>query len=336
MEFAGLDVHKASVQACLVDESGRVLREERFTTSDVGLGRLLNAVRTASCVMESSTACFPVYDFLQEQKVKVRVAHPKRLKAICSAKIKTDVVDARMLAQLERVNLIPEAYIPSKDVRDKRDLIRHHIALVHERTRVINQTKAALLRHRVKLPENVFTKKAEKLANASAMPESLRLRLNHARQEHELLQKELKEVNARIEELALQNKDAVLLHSIKGIGWFLAFGISMQVDGAARFPTAEKLVSYAGLCPNVRQSGETLHMTSINHDSCGLLKWMLIQGAWSVVRFNPRFQRMYKKLCKKKSQQKAIIIVAKRLLHCIYFMLRDQTTFNLRGEKQRE
>ncbi len=331
MLYAGLDVHKESVQACVVDESGQIVKEDRFATNDVGLNRLIQTLRDAKCVMESSTACFPVYDFLHDRKIQVRVAHPKKVKAICSAKIKTDKVDARMLAQLERTNLVPEAYVPSKDVRNKRDLVRHHVALTQEHTRLINQTKAALLRNRIKLTGDIFTKKAEKLANVTEMPETLKLRLVHAKQKHELLKRELDEVNTRIETLAQQDKDSILIRSIKGYGWFLAFGIATQVDGVARFPSPEQLVSYAGLCPHIRQSGESMWMGHIGHDSCGSLKWMLIQGAWRAVQFNPHFKPMYKKLCRKKSKQKSIIIIAKRLLRTMYFMLRDQKTFQPGG-----
>lgn len=331
MLFAGLDVHRDSIQACLVDDSGQIVRESRFTTTSVGLNRLIETVQGANCVMESSTACFPVYDFLHDNGVHVRVAHPKRTKAICSARIKTDKVDARMLAQLERANLVPEAHIPSKEVRDKRDLVRHHVTLVQQRTRLINQTKAALLRYNTRLPNNTFSKTTSKLANASQMPETLKLKLAHAQQQHALLQQELNETNTKIETLAQQDKNAILLHTIKGIGWFLAYGITTHIDNIQRFPTAENLISYAGLCPRTRQSGETTHTISIGHDNNHLLRWMLIQGAWSTTHHNPHFQKMFKKLCKKHCKQKAIVIIAKRLLTTTYYMLRDQTTFKTRG-----
>ena len=164
MDFAGLDAHKESVQACLKGDAGQLLKEQRFGTTDTGLEKLYQTVKNARCVIEASTACYPVYDYLHDRGVQIRVAHPKRVKAICSAKLKTDKVDARMLADLERANLIPEAHIPSKEVRDKRDLVRHHISLTKQRTRLINQTKASLLRYRVRLPKNIFTKTAQRLA----------------------------------------------------------------------------------------------------------------------------------------------------------------------------
>ena len=331
-EFAGLDGHKASVFACVKDEfSGKVLREQNYPTHAIGMEKLYQTVRNAKCVIEASTACYLIYDYLKDRGVDIIVAHPKRVKAISSAKLKTDKVDARILADLRRANLVPEAHIPSKDVRDKRDVVRQHISLTQQHTRLVNQTKAALSRYGLKLPKNIFTKKALKIADATQMPESLRLKLSHARQQHELLKKELNETDSRIKKLAEESRDAVLLSSIRGVGSFLSLGIVLQIDGVKRFPTPEHLISYAGLCPCVKQSGDSYWAGKISHDACSTLSWMFIQAAWSVVFFQPYFKEMYSKLCKKKKPQKAIVIVAKRLARAIYFMLRDQTTFHPNG-----
>lgn len=328
MEYAGLDAHKLSVQACVKEEHGKVLKEQNYPTHDMGLEKLYQTVKNARCVIEASTTCYPIYDFLKDRGVQIRVAHPKRVKAICSAKLKTDKVDARMLADLERANLVPEAHIPSKEVRDKRDLIRHHIFLTGEHTRLINQTKAALLRYRVKLPKNIFTKKAQKLADASEMPGSLKLKMAHTMQQHALLRKELDEVDSQIKLCAQQNKEALLLYSFKGIGAFLSLGIVLYIDGVKRFSDSAHLVSYMGLSPRIRQSGESLHIGGVSKDSNSVLRWMMIQAAWNVVRFEPHFTKMYRKLLRKgKKEQKSIVIIAKRLARIMYYMLRDQTVF---------
>lgn len=326
--FSGLDVHKESVQACVVDSKGNIVTERRFTTTTAGMNALLSTVQGSSCVMESSTACFPVYDFLNDKDIKVRVAHPKRTKAICSAKIKTDKIDAKTLAQLERVDLVPEAYIPSKETRQQQDVVRHHIQLTEQRTRLICQIKAFLLRNGIRVSYNPLTGKAAKLFEVADVSESVRLKLSHARQQYVLLNQELKEVDKRIEELARDNKYAVLLQSIPGVGWFSALLIALQIDDIERFPDAEHLVSYAGLCPSLKQSGEKTWIGGIGNDGCKLLRWVLIEDAWQAVKRCKRFKKAYKKLCRKKSKQKAIVGIAKRLLTVMYFMLRDETLYN--------
>ena len=124
MLFGGLDVHKDFVQACWINQDNQVVKEERFETTPAGIQALCSFAQGSRCVIESSTACYPVFDALNEANVSVRVAHPLRVKAIASAKIKTDKIDAHTLAQLEMANLIPEAHLPGKQTREWRELIR--------------------------------------------------------------------------------------------------------------------------------------------------------------------------------------------------------------------
>jgi transposase len=327
-KYCGLDVHKESIQACVIDEDGNVALEQRFANNDIGLNRLLTQITGSRCVMESSTSCFPVYDFLKDNNVDVRVAHPKRLKAISAAKIKTDKIDAKTLAQLEKANMIPESYIPSKKVREQRGLARHHVQLVKQKTRINNQLKAVLLRHNVRFPKNLFTKKAAQVMETESMPEDVKLLVLHRRKEYALFDEELKEVDARIESLAKENKDAKLLKTMPGVGWYSAFVIATQIDGIGRFPDADHLISYAAICPTTRQSGEKTYHGGIGHDGCGLLRHTLIQDAWAAVRCCNRFKKSYRKLSKKKCKQKAIVAVAKKMMTIMYFMLRNQTAFD--------
>ena len=326
-KFCGLDVHKESIQACILDEKGNVIREQRFANNSIGLNKLLNQVTGSRCVMESSTSCFSVYDFLNDKGITVRVAHPKKLKAISSAKVKTDKIDAMVLAQLERTDYIPEAYIPSKETRQLRDLAVHHLQLTKQKTRVNNQLKALLTKNGIAISTNPFTKTGKKLLDLTNMPQSIRLIANQSIEEYLRIEKDRDEIDQEIEKIAKENKNAVLLKSMPGVGWLSAFIIATQIDKIERFPSPENLVSYAGLCPTTRQSGENIHTGKINKDSCRILRWILIQDAWASVKHCQYFKKIYKKLCKKKTKQKAIVGIAKRMLTIMYFMLRDQTVF---------
>jgi len=325
---AGLDVHKDSVQACAVNNEGVGLLQKRFTTTDAGLEALYNSVKDYDCVMEASTACFRVYDYLKDRGVKVKVCHPKRVKAICSAKIKTDKVDAETLAQLNRADFIPLAYIPSKEIRQQQDIIREHVQLTKQKTRIINQTKAFLLRNRIKTDYLPLTNKGIKLIETSTLPFNIKIKLTNAKQQFDLIKKQLKQINNTINELAKQNPDAKLLETIPGVGTLSAMIITLQIDGIQRFETLDQLISYAGLCPNIHQSANTISQTKITHDNCHLLRWILIQDAWQAARYGARFKKIFNKKAKKKGKHKAIIIVAKKLLTIMYFMLRNKTPYN--------
>lgn len=330
--FCGLDVHKESIQSCLINKEGKIISEKRFANNSIGLNKLLEQVNGSRCVMESSTSCFPVYDFLKDKNVTVRVAHPKRLKAISSAKIKTDKIDAKVLAELEKADYIPEAYIPSKETRQLRDLAVHHIQLTKQKIRVNNQLKALLLKSGIHLSFNPFNKTSAKLLENTKMNEGMRLIINHSLKQYHQLEDDLDEIDKHIEGVARQNNNAILLKTMPGVGWLSAFIIATQIDKIERFPSHEHLVSYAGLCPTTRQSGENTFQGRINKDSCRILRWILIQDAWVAVKWSKYFKKIFKKLCKKKTKQKAIVGIAKRMLTIMYFMLRDQTVFKKQGD----
>ncbi len=222
MLYGGLDVHKDFVQACFVDDDGRIVREGRYVTAPAGLRKLCWDSLGAKCVLEASTSCLPVFDALQEEGVRVRVANPLKVKAIASAKLKTDKVDVRMLAQLERADLIPEAHVPDRFTRELRQLVRQHVSLTQERTGIKGYVHALLLKNGVRTPfKNAFANKSREWLSKNA-DGVLRLTLEQSFERLALLGKQRDAVDAEIEKQALLNPDAVLLKTIPGVGWFSA------------------------------------------------------------------------------------------------------------------
>ena len=114
----GLDVHKDFCQAAFLDESGKFV-DQRFENTSSGLAELALATKGSEVVMESSSSSMHVYDSLS-QTCSVKMAHPLKVKAIASARIKTDKIDARTLALLLKAGMIPESYVPPKGQRQAR------------------------------------------------------------------------------------------------------------------------------------------------------------------------------------------------------------------------
>lgn len=327
MLFGGLDAHKDFVQACWVDGKNKVVREERFDTSPTGLQRLCQAARGSRCVIESSTACFQTYDALNDAGVQVHAAHPQRVKAIASAKIKTDKIDARTLAELERADLIPEAHIPSKQTRDLRLLVRQRIFLTQQTTRLKNRVRSTFLKQGIRTPSNLFTKQAWKetvlhtSGNAKLAAEQMAAQL-------EFLLKQRKELDGGIQLAAESLDDAKLLKTMPGVGWFSALLLAVEIDGVNRFADAEHLQSYAGLVPSTRQSGNVSHSGHISKQGDALMRWVLVQSAWIAVRQSKKFRKTFSKIGRKHGCKHAIVAVARKMLRCAYFMLARKQAFS--------
>lgn len=328
MLHGGLDVHKDFVQACFVNEDGRTVKEARYETTSKGLHDLCWQAIGSKCVIEASTACLPVYDALQAQNVQVRVAHPLKLKAIASAKLKTDKVDARMLAQLERANLIPEAHIPNKAVRELKQLVRQHVVLTNERTNIKNQVHALLLKNGVRTPfKNVFSCKAREWLERNAVG-VFKLSLEQTMQRIDFLGEQREIVDVEIEKRAQANEDAVLLKTIPGVGWFSALLLAAEIDGVQRFQDAKHLQSYAGLTPSTRQSGSVTRTGSLSKQGNKLMRWALTQDAWVAIEHSKRFRKVFKRVARKRGVKKAIIAVARRIACCAFFMLSRRQAFD--------
>jgi transposase len=113
--LVGLDIHKNYIQAAVMNEQGRLLKKDKFRNDLQSVQRFFTNIREAKVVMESSSTWYHVYRFLSK-KYNVILSNPVKTKAIASAKIKTDKINARALADLLRGGYIAECYVPDSNI----------------------------------------------------------------------------------------------------------------------------------------------------------------------------------------------------------------------------
>ena len=129
--YIGLDVHKKLSYYSMVDGEGTEVKKGRFPTTCEGLDEFASKLpEGAKVAIEASTSGIFAYEYLDEGGIEVHLAHPVYVKPFAKKHVKTDKVDARVLAQLLRMAYLPESYVPGKEIRDQRVLIRHHASLV--------------------------------------------------------------------------------------------------------------------------------------------------------------------------------------------------------------
>ena len=154
MTYIGFDHHKKWTQAAAIDDQGKIIREMRVLNDSSSLkGFLKGLAKPWKGVVEAGPTWGWIYDTLSELGVKMSVANPSAVRAIAEAKIKTDKIDARMLASLLRVGLIPEVYVPSEEVRAQKMLWRERVWLVRMTTRLKNRIHRLLTHYHVTVPE---------------------------------------------------------------------------------------------------------------------------------------------------------------------------------------
>jgi len=336
--YVGLDVHKDFCQAAFLDQDGKLVREERFENTDSGLLELAQATQQQQVVMESSSSSMHVYDSLVET-CKVKVAHPSKVKAIASARIKTDKIDARILAQLLRADMIPESYVPPKAYRQARLLVRYRASLVSARTRIKNQIRSLLTKEGIKNPfktNAAFGKKGLLFLRNVDLEEMQRISMDSLLSLLESFNKQIADFDKRIINMASQDSYAKLLVTMKGIGHLTALAVASEICDINRFSSYKKLCSYFGLVPSVYQSSTTERRGHITKQGNALLRSMLIQDARVAVRYSEYFKRKYEKLLAKGvKEKKAIVAIARRMVVIMYIMLvrNEQYVEERKGEK---
>ena len=156
MTFVGLDLHKRYITACALDASGAVLAEVRqMAVSLEALAGFLSALPAPVTVaLESCLYWQWLHDQLDAQGHTVRVADPRQVKVIWQARSKTDPIDARKLAELVRVNLLPTIWIPDADTRRRRQLLHGRAFLVRQRTMVKNRIHGRLTAENLLFPRS--------------------------------------------------------------------------------------------------------------------------------------------------------------------------------------
>jgi len=331
MNYIGMDIHKQFTVAVAKDRDGNLLSEEKFDNHKGNFERFLKdfCPQETKIVIESSSIWEYIYEMLEEMKFEIKLANPIKTRTIAEARIKTDSIDASTLCDLLRANLICESYIPPKEIRNLRSIMRQRKAIVKGRTQIKNKIHAVLLMNGIKLPYTTLGKTAMKWIIDEINTTSIKSILVSYINILEQYDFELKKIDERIIQIASKNNEAKLLTSIYGIASVRALELVSEIGDIKRFNSSQKLCSYCGLVPSIKQSGSTLRFGRLVKQSNKILKSTLIESSWTLIRLkgeNP-YREFYKKLSKKKGKQKAICAVARKLCCTVYTMLSKNQEF---------
>lgn len=320
--YVGLDVHKQTCHATVMNSRGKVVKQGKFLNEREGFEGFFDGINDAEVAMEASYCWQPAYAQLERMGYKVKLAHPLKTRIIADAKIKTDASDSEALAHLLRTDLLPLSHVPSKEARELRELVRLRTYLVRERTRFKNKIHAELVKRGIKIAGNPFTRRG-RVQLAGLGIESV----NSCLAVMDPLNERIRKVSSELERRAGESEDAKLLMTIPGVGHFSALLILAEIDDISRFGDAEKLCSYAGLVPSLHQSGNTAYRGHITKQGSGLLRWVLQESVWKHVNYDTRLAHFFHRLARKKGRKIAAVATARKLLVVVYSMLTTKEVF---------
>lgn len=321
--YVGLDVHKRVCHGTIMNEEGGIVKQDKFSNDPRSLDEFMGEIDRATVVMEAGYCWQPIYDRLEGKGHDVRLAHPLKTKAIAEAKVKTDKIDSEVLAHLLRADLVPESWVPPRDIRELRELVKRRAFLVRLRTRLKNRVHAELAKRDITPVRPPFTRLGREVLMGLGIEA-----VNQLLPVIEVLDGQIGLISKNIEKMACENEDAMLLTTIPGVGYYTALLLVAEIGDVNRFSDSEKLCSYAGLVPSVRRSGKRIVYGPITKEGSKWIRWALTQAVHAHLRFYTRLTRFYMRLAEKKPKQVAVVATARKMLKVIYWMLKNGEEFH--------
>jgi transposase len=297
-----------------------------------GLARRLEAYPEPVCAaIESMNGARFVHDRLEEVGWTVEIADAQKVKGLAPLACKTNRIDAWVLAELSRRDLVPAIWLPDPAVRGERERARFRLHLVRYRSALKNRIHQTLVAFGVPCPvSDLFGTQGRELLGRLALPDPWAQSVRASLALIEDLDAQITGCERELRDLGAEHHYVPLLMSAPGIAWVLGYTIASEIGDIDRFASPTKLCGYTGLCPRVYQSGERDHRGSLAKNGPTYLRWALIEAATHAARhpaYRERYERTAKRLGRQRGKKIARVDVARRLAEAIWHMLTRNQTF---------
>src|SRR6184192_1072295 len=339
MLYAGLDLSRKRLDFCLLDQLGEKVEVGAAPPDADGLRGLAARVgrfrEPVVAAIESMNGARFVHDQLEQVGWDVEIADAVKVKGLAPLACKTDRVDAWVLAELARRDLVPAIWLPDPMVRAERERARWRLHLVRHRSSLKQRVHAVLLTHGKPCPvSDLFGVRGRQLLMRLGLPEPWQGTLEASLRLIDELDREIGECERELRRLGADHRYVPLLLTVPGIGWVLAYTIAAELGDISRFPTPRKLAGYTGLCPRVYQSGERDLRGPLAKQGPRYLRWALVEAATHACTspiYRDRYQQTKTRIGKQRGAKVAQIDLARRLSEAIWHMLSRGEAFAPKG-----
>ncbi len=335
MLYAGLDLSRKRLDFHLLDGEGETV-ELGSAPPDAdglrGLSQRLDRHRAPiRAAIESMNGARFVHDRIELAGWQVEIADAQKVKGLAPLACKTDRIDAWVLAELARRELVPAIWLPDPCVRAERERARFRLHIVRHRSSLKQRVHAVLIAHGKPCPvSDLFGGSGRRLLARLALPEPWAGTLGASLRLIDELDREIGDCERELRRLGADHRYVPLLLTMPGIGWVLAYTIAAELGDINRFPTPRKLAGYTGLCPRVYQSGESDRRGPLAKQGPRYLRWALVEAATHACThpaYRDRYQRTKQRLGRQRGAKVAQVDLARRLAEAIWHMLTRNQPF---------
>ena len=329
MEYLGIDWSYRRAAWCSLSEAGGIVGEGAVPADADGLARLVIERGTdVRAVVEMMSGAIWVRDQLAAAGWRVQIAHARKVRDVAPLACKTDKVDARVLAELARRDLVPELWVPSLDDRALRERLRRRMHLVRMRASAMNRIFGLLTQWGLRISlQRLRAPDAMTLLEQQGMPAVWRRSIAEALDVIDLLDARITPIDHELRPLARADARVVLLDTIPGVGDLLGLTLASEIGDVARFGSPRKLIGYAGLAPKISQSGDRSRTGALSKAGSRTLRWAAVEAAQHAWRPTNPWHPLYTDLAKRAGKNPAKAAVARKILIAAWHVLSRQQPF---------
>ena len=330
MRYIGLDLHKKMLVVCALDRRGKVLfRETVECRREVLIAFAKSKLcKTDQLAVEATTNTWAVADILRPFVAAVTVGNPLQIKAIAQAKVKTDKIDAQVLANLIRCDYLPTVWTPDAATQKLRQLTTLRGSIIADRSRLKNRVQSLLAQLLVVPPVKVvFCKKGLQWLRTVELPAEVRSATDLYLRLYDAVDQELRKIDDHLMAMAYENSRAKLLMTLPGVAHGVAMSLLAAFGDIERFKDGDHAASYLGLTPSLRQSATKRYHGRITKAGCPQTRAMLVQAVQAASDHPGPIGAFFRRLRKRKKYNVAVIATARKLVTIAYLMLKNNEPY---------
>ncbi len=312
----GLDVHREFAEVAIWQD-GAVRHAGQVKTTPESLRIFAESLApTDEVALEATGNAFPIATLLGQHVRRVVVTNPAKTRVIAEAKVKTDKIDARVLAELLAANYLPSVWLPDDETHALRRQVSRRAHIVRQRTRLKNQVQSIL--HRNLVPRcpaaDLFGAKGRRWLAEQQLPDDERAAVQALLRQLDFHGEELRLIDVELGHAALARADVRRLMTIPGVDATVALAIVAAIGDFGRFSSPERLVSYLGLNPRVRQSGgQPASHGRITKQGRAHARGMLVEAAWVAAKVPGPLRAFFERVKARRGMQIAVVATARKL-----------------------
>jgi transposase len=324
-QFVGIDLHRRRSVIVRQTAAGEHLATVRIDNDPVALALEIGKAGPApEVVLEATYGWYWAADVLADAGARVHLAHPLGIKGFTYRRVKNDVRDATDLADLLRMNRLPEAWIAPPATRQLRELVRHRAKLVDQRSSLKAGVHAVLAKQGLHLQAtDLFGVRGRGQLKTAPLDGAFRARVNSLCRLIEAFDFEIETAGRLVTHRLAHDPGYRAIQAIPGVGPTLAAVLVAEIGDVTRFRSARHLCSWAGLTPRHRESDTTVHRGPITKQGSTLVRWAAVEAAQKIPATAGWLVATRDAITARRGRNTATVAVARKLLTLVYYGLRD-------------